>query len=321
MQYNALPRESEEAPEEIRVTPLNSVLGVSLGKDTSGNFAHSLYGLGIRTTDGRYVAKRRGCDELLDVTKLLISSVDPAVYRIPVTELQRDDLVLVSEDPFSVRYIIGWERGGRAVALNPEDGDITDFLPVQHPFLHCFVRVVSFLEDFPNSDIPEIDIFDEERESGEIDESRTKRSQRRGPRERVSMRRDFCEDLDTEQILLLSMALGQQQDPNASSNLVNTLLLSQALCGGKRGMDKSLILAMLLGGGGLMGAATATGTAQPMPNNSLALLLALGLCREPEGREDRERRLRFVRAAGSRPEMRREEGEDGERKDEDEDRP
>ena len=88
-----------------------------------------------------------------------------------------------------------------------------------------------------------------------------------------------------DDLLLVSTLLNQQQDPNAVSNLVNVLLISKLIGGGRR-MDTVLLTTVLLGMNPQPAQPSGGTTVQSvLPANLLPLLLILGASREdePEG--------------------------------------
>src|SRR5258708_6895837 len=135
----------------IPTIPTNSILGVEIGQDTTGGFAMSISGLAIKRSDGRYVAKPEGEDRLVDVTAFLIPGVDPMVYRLPVTRLEPGDLIVISDDPLTLRFVINQdeEGDGELEVLDPDTGDVTEYIPIQAPIFNFFVRVVSLFDLLP----------------------------------------------------------------------------------------------------------------------------------------------------------------------------
>lgn len=97
-------------------------------------------------------------------------------------------------------------------------------------------------------------------------------------------RLELGESLDIEDLLLLTTLMGQQQDPNATTNLLTTVILAKCLgrpgCG--RGIETALLLTQFMNAS-TQAAGGATGV-QPLPqNNMLPLLLALMIGRGEEG--------------------------------------
>ena len=87
---------------------LSSLLDVSPGPDTSGYFKISLYGLVVKTSEGRFLAyekernKNGDDDRLLDVTDLPLIDPDNFVYRniVRKNRAKRSDVIIASDQPF-----------------------------------------------------------------------------------------------------------------------------------------------------------------------------------------------------------------------------
>jgi hypothetical protein len=97
-------------------------------------------------------------------------------------------------------------------------------------------------------------------------------------------RLELGEKFDIEDFLLLSTLMGQQQDPNATNNLLNVLILSKLLGrgGSGRGIETALLLSQMMNTNA-QAASGGTGGLQPaMQNNMLPLLLALSMGRGEE---------------------------------------
>jgi hypothetical protein len=158
--YNPLPAQATffgAAP-----SSLSSILGPSLGLDTSGNFALSITGQGVGRAQlailngNRYftaLIDDEG-EQLLDATSLVTTGVNPCVYRIPVSVPSRGDLILISDCPFSVRYVLGAGEGPepRIFGLDPVTGDVAELIPASNPFIGCFyIKIVSLYGMAPGS--------------------------------------------------------------------------------------------------------------------------------------------------------------------------
>jgi hypothetical protein len=130
---------------------LNSILnGVSIGKDTSGNFKLSLEGLAVRTSDGKFLAVKK--DRLLDVSELTLDGADGFVYRLPVQkrDVERGDLIITSENPFSVVFVDGVENDGSVKGVDPGTHERVEYIPPTNVLVdvHLYVKVVSLLGGF-----------------------------------------------------------------------------------------------------------------------------------------------------------------------------
>jgi hypothetical protein len=274
------------------------LLGVQIGPDTSGNFALSISGLAVRRSDGRFVARPPGSNRLVDVTALLLPGIDPMVYRLPVRTARPGDLIVISDDPLTVRYVLEWEPEGELIGLDPDTGDVNAFVPIQVPFLNCFVRIVSLLDLFPAGRLRD----------GSRGVRNDRRSRRGGPRGEAHM--------ELDELLLFYLLSGQQQQPGQTGapNFL-TLFLLMRLLGGD--LDSSALLLLLLSGALQQPTTTTTPTPtttppQQLPANSLALLLALQ-CSGEEGRgglfrRRRRRRLDEEEAEEEEPRSEREAG-------------
>jgi hypothetical protein len=129
---------------------LQSLLfGVQIGLDTSSNFAYTVYGLAVRTANGRFVIKEHDRERLIDVTALTLP-VNPLVYRVPVRHdcLEQGDLIVTSDPPnFCARYILTKHHDPWAYrGLDTGTAQITEFSSPENPFLDFYVRVISLLE-------------------------------------------------------------------------------------------------------------------------------------------------------------------------------
>jgi hypothetical protein len=150
MIYNASPLALATPPSVPTATTAPPLLGVPIGPDTSGSFAMSVNGLAIQRSDGRWVAKPPGEERLFDVTDFLIPGVDPMACFVPVESLAPGDITVVSTDPLTLRYVVGRRGEGEFEVLDPDTGDVTDFVPLQTPLLDFYVRVVSLLDFVPD---------------------------------------------------------------------------------------------------------------------------------------------------------------------------
>src|ERR1044072_6845569 len=78
---------------------IDCIFGVEIGRDRSGNFALGFNGLAVRTPDDRFVVPYLENDivRLMDASCLLFSGLDPYVFRFPVTEVDKGDLIRSEE--------------------------------------------------------------------------------------------------------------------------------------------------------------------------------------------------------------------------------
>ncbi len=265
----------------------SSILGPALGRDTSGNFALTVEGLAVRAGD-RFVTAIIDDEgaELVDVSSLVISGVDPWVYRLPVTIPSRGDLILISDNPFSVRYVL--ESGPAVVSLDPATGDVAELIAAQNPFVSFFVKIVSLFGQ-PPEDLEE-GIGDAGGfEKGPAPGHEAREEEREG--ENMGERPEF-------NLLLTALLLGQQQcqtapgagtapppspapaPATAPPSWLNLLLLTTALGGGKAlGMLELVTLLSVL-------QPQSAGTGLPGNGMALALLLlTMGRGREGGDRD------------------------------------
>lgn len=192
-------------------------------------------------------------DQLVDVTGLLLPNIDPGVYRIPVTRLSVGDLIVISDDPLSVRYVLECEPEGELVGLDPDTGDVVEFVPIQVPFLNCFVRVISLVDLLGGGRLTG-------RRRERVDEGRGRRRAEEGPRE-------------FDEALLLLLLSGQQPGQTGTPDLLNLLLLTQMGCReGEGNLMEWLLLSGMLQQTPQSGT-TQPGTTQPAQSNPLALLM------------------------------------------------
>src|SRR5438477_6429913 len=108
-----------------------SIFGsVAVGKDTSGNFRLSPYGLAVRSApDGRFVARHK--DELVDVTDLTFDGSENFVFRIPKKAPEpKKDIVIRSDSPFSALFVDEVLSDGRVRGTDPATGDVQEYRPV-----------------------------------------------------------------------------------------------------------------------------------------------------------------------------------------------
>src|SRR6266496_1420495 len=127
---------------------LQSLFGtVTIGKDTSGNFRHSFKGLAVRaTTEGKFIAYDG--HEFIDVTNVTIEGGESYVYRLPVKIPQNGDLIVRSDNPFSVLFVekVLDEHGAHIEGFDPATNTCVEYCPPAN-VLGCrfFIKVVSLM--------------------------------------------------------------------------------------------------------------------------------------------------------------------------------
>src|SRR5438094_5242892 len=90
--------------------------GVKLGKDTSGNFKVSLAGVAVRPAPGaKFVALEE--DRLVEVDDVTLDGGDSYIYRIPTEKVEKGDLIVRSENPFSVIFVGEVKEDGSNVEI------------------------------------------------------------------------------------------------------------------------------------------------------------------------------------------------------------
>ncbi len=125
--------------------------GVKLGKDTSGNFKLSLAGVAVRPrADAKFVAFEG--DHVVEVDDVTFDGGESYIYRIPAEKVEKGDLIIRSENPFSVLFVTEVRKNGsqmEIVGLDPDNegviwgGPTTNVLA---PNLRFFVKVVSLVD-------------------------------------------------------------------------------------------------------------------------------------------------------------------------------
>jgi len=135
------------SPQRVAGFPdLTTLFGLSLGPDTTGNFAMSLGGLAVRTADGRFVMKEKGADRLVDVTTLILP-IDPRVYRLPSRTIVPDDLIVTGDPPnFAALYILEIGEGTYVEGLDVGTGEKVSYCAASNLFINYYVRAVSLLD-------------------------------------------------------------------------------------------------------------------------------------------------------------------------------
>ncbi|HMG68790.1 MAG TPA: hypothetical protein VK588_13925, partial [Chitinophagaceae bacterium] len=113
---------------------LQSIFGsIAIGKDSSGNFKQSAYGIAAKTENNKFIARQfskkatnkkdkgnhgraAGGDEtiekavtgFIDVTDLTLDGTETLFYRVPVKIkdlVPHQDMIIRSDNPFSVLFV------------------------------------------------------------------------------------------------------------------------------------------------------------------------------------------------------------------------
>ena len=241
---------------------------VAIGKDTSGNFKQSVYGLAVRSgLQGRYIARRDG--ELVDVTDLTFDGTENLIYRFPKKHpTPKKDIIIRSDIPFSVLFVEEVSADGKVKGLDPATGEIQEYRPVTNLLnIHFFVAAVG----------PENLIGgDEDDDAKELLPLLLLGNQGTGtqtadPLTTVLLLRSLgSKEIDSKVLpmllLLRGAATGGSSNQGAGANpadpLTSILLLRSV---GSKEIDSKVLLMLLLLRGGATGAS----------NDPFALLLAL----------------------------------------------
>jgi hypothetical protein len=120
--------------------------GISIGKDTTGNFRSSLKGLAVRASPGGEFLTLDG-KNLVDVSDLTIEGTEQYVYRLPVQSVKAGDLIITSESPFAALFVQEVVRAdGHLLGLDPYNLQV-EYTPPTNLFnVRFFVTVVSLLD-------------------------------------------------------------------------------------------------------------------------------------------------------------------------------
>lgn len=133
---------------------LSSVLnGISIGKDTTGNFRPTLMGLAVRTDDGKFVV-REGDGFLEFPAEWVPSGGDGYVFRLPVKlhDVKRHDVIVRSETPMRTMFVEKVDAGSKQIeGLDPASRERITYVPPSNLLLktELCVKVVSLIDDLP----------------------------------------------------------------------------------------------------------------------------------------------------------------------------
>jgi hypothetical protein len=131
------------------------IFGAQIGKDTTANFALSFNGLALKTLDNRWVVPsfEEGRANLIDVTCLIITGIDPYVFRIPVTleGVEPGDLLVRSDSPFALAFVEEVDVEARRIrGIDPRNDEVVEIVVPEKSLdmPNFLVRIVSLLEGF-----------------------------------------------------------------------------------------------------------------------------------------------------------------------------
>ena len=189
---------------------LGSIFGsVAIGKDTSGNFKLSPYGLAVRSgPDSRFIARRD--DELVDVTDITFAGTENLIYRIPKMTPSEKDIIIRSDNPFSVLFVDKVDNDDGRVEGTDPDGNIQQVRPVTNLLTQALAERSSFFVTVASLD-------------------------------------SFLEGGRESSLLSLLLLAGQAGGSNSAADPWRTMLFLQGL-GGRELDEKTLALLMLLQG-------------------------------------------------------------------------
>jgi len=125
--------------------------GVSMGRDTSGNFKMSLVGdrmdLAVKTADGQFYARDDG--GLRNVTGVTLDAFGGMIFKLPATKVNKGDVIVVSESPFNAVFVEEAGEDGRLRVLNPAISSHVDYVQPKNLLgQRFFIKATSLLESF-----------------------------------------------------------------------------------------------------------------------------------------------------------------------------
>jgi hypothetical protein len=119
--------------------------GIAIGKDSSGNFRPSLKGLAVRIEKNRFVGLDDG--QLLDVTPLTFDNADDIVYRMPIKEPKKGDLIVISDSPLRALFVLEMLDNGHLKGLHPINSAFINYAPTANLLnIKFYVKVVSLVD-------------------------------------------------------------------------------------------------------------------------------------------------------------------------------
>lgn len=131
---------------------IDCIFGVDIGRDCTGNFALGANGgLAVRTPDDKFVVPSIdafGNLSILDSTCLLLTGVDPCVFRLPVLAVEPGDLIVTSDSPFSALLVVDVGQES-IIGIAPGTQQRIEYIPPSNVFgPRFFVRVFSIANLF-----------------------------------------------------------------------------------------------------------------------------------------------------------------------------
>ncbi len=121
---------------------IQSLFGsIAIGKDTSLNFKYGIYGIAVKVGDSKFISRYRG--NLVDVTNLTFDGTEQLIYRIPVKKLSPKDIIIRSDNPFSVLFVEEISDHGVIHGIDPSNGEYVEYKNPKNPLgINFFIKVV-----------------------------------------------------------------------------------------------------------------------------------------------------------------------------------
>lgn len=118
---------------------------VAIGPDKSGSFKLSPYGIAVKNPSGRFLARHEG--QLVDVTELAIDTSEGSTYRLPVSRVRADDLLIRSDNPLSALFVEQNDDTGLIMGTDAATGErVTYRAPMNLLRTRLYVKVVNLYE-------------------------------------------------------------------------------------------------------------------------------------------------------------------------------
>jgi hypothetical protein len=128
--------------------------GVAIGKDTSGNLKPSFNRLAVKDWAGRFVSMDPDHETLIDNVNFVIDGADSYVYRIPVKEVNKGDVIIKSDNPFDALFVLEQDNG-QITGLNPLTKNRETYSPPHNLLLQgaqFFVKAISLVDAVGDGD-------------------------------------------------------------------------------------------------------------------------------------------------------------------------
>jgi len=128
--------------------------GVAIGKDTSGNLKPSFNKLAVKDWSGKFVSMDPDNETLINNENFVIDGGDSYVYRVPVKEVNRGDLIIKCDNPFDVLFVLE-QHDGKIVGLNPLTKNHETYSPPHNLLfqnVQFFVKAVSLVDAIGDGD-------------------------------------------------------------------------------------------------------------------------------------------------------------------------